>query len=338
VVQLQADTVLGDTIAIAFRGTSTWDDVFEDVDFFGTNYEGCTGDATAGNACFIHEGFYSAYLNLAADLEAAVASLVPLSAKASTKLLLTGHSLGGALATIAAFELSLIGYRVSGVYTFGSPRVGSLMFAQAFDAIVGRGEHLYGAFSGRPLPLFQVKNAKEGALQAPLPVSLGDLPPGAGNLGEPLSGVWRVVGGNDPVTALPEATLGGYPYWHVSSYVWLNTSDPGLEAEGTFNAFLRMGPEIENGPMRRSLSGAQQDLSPGTNLTRNPPLLKAVQDHMTCLYAYRLLPVEWMGPQPLKNCANSNGNPCGLGSICGLPSFYVSSSRPPFLSSQRWLL
>lgn len=254
-----------------------------------------------------------------------MASLVPLSTRDTTKLLITGHSLGGALATIAAFELSLIGYRVSGVFTFGSPRVGSLMFAQAFDSIVGRGEYLYGVLSGKPLPLFQLQGAEGGALQAPPPAKFGDLPPGAGNMGESLSGVWRVVGANDPVTAVPAKTLLGLDYWHVSSYVWLNTSNPELELQGTFNAFLRMGPEIENGPRRRrSLSAAGV---PSGNLTLNPPPpLKAVQDHMTCLYAYRLLPAEWMGPQPLKNCRTSTGFLCGLGSICGLPSFYVSST------------
>ncbi len=320
VVQLEAGSATGDAVVIAFRGTSNPWEIVEDVEIAATDYQGCSGDKSAGDACFIHSGFYSAYKNLAANLEAAVASLVPPSARDSTRLLITGHSLGGALATIAAYELSLIGYRVSGVHTFGSPRVGSLMFAQAFDCVVGRGECLYGALAGRVLPLFLLDGANGSAVSAPLPPRLGALPPGAGNMAEPLSGVWRVVSGYDRIAAIPAKTPLLFDYWHVSSYVWLNSSDPEEEYLGTFDANKRMGPEIVNRPMRRSLSALQQ--SPGANLTRSTPL-KAVQDHMTCLYAFRLLPEEWMGAQPLKNCHTGNGFLCGLGSVCGLPSFYV---------------
>src|SRR5262249_54451343 len=41
---------------------------------------------------------------------------------------LTGHSLGAALATLAAARWAA-GHRVQGLYTFGSPRVGNAAFA-----------------------------------------------------------------------------------------------------------------------------------------------------------------------------------------------------------------
>ena len=42
---------------------------------------------------------------------------------------ISGHSLGGALSTLAAAELEALGFRVASVSTFGSPRVGDQVFA-----------------------------------------------------------------------------------------------------------------------------------------------------------------------------------------------------------------
>ena len=46
---------------------------------------------------------------------------------------LTGHSLGGALATLAVDRL-LDGWQINGLYTFGSPRVGDKKFRKHFDS------------------------------------------------------------------------------------------------------------------------------------------------------------------------------------------------------------
>jgi triacylglycerol lipase len=50
-------------------------------------------------------------------------------------LFITGHSLGGALATLAAAKLQAFGYPVQGIYTFGSPRVGDMEFFNHFSQI-----------------------------------------------------------------------------------------------------------------------------------------------------------------------------------------------------------
>ena len=54
---------------------------------------------------------------------------------------MAGHSLGGALATLAAYDIAHMlpkeGEQVAlKVYTFGSPRVGNHSFAQEFQACV----------------------------------------------------------------------------------------------------------------------------------------------------------------------------------------------------------
>jgi triacylglycerol lipase len=50
-------------------------------------------------------------------------------------LFITGHSLGGALATLAAAKLHAFGYPVQGIYTFGSPRVGDRAFHDHFSQV-----------------------------------------------------------------------------------------------------------------------------------------------------------------------------------------------------------
>ncbi|MGH7128824.1 MAG: alpha/beta fold hydrolase, partial [Planctomycetaceae bacterium] len=59
------------------------------------------------------------------------------------RLFLTGHSMGGALATLAAARLDSIGAHISGVYTFGSPRVGDRAFAQAYHKRLGHVTYRY---------------------------------------------------------------------------------------------------------------------------------------------------------------------------------------------------
>ena len=47
-------------------------------------------------------------------------------------LWITGHSLGGAMATLASVRLASEGYKVRAVYTYGSPRVGDRFFRDSY--------------------------------------------------------------------------------------------------------------------------------------------------------------------------------------------------------------
>jgi hypothetical protein len=61
--------------------------------------------------------------------------LTPLLADGTRTLWITGHSLGAALATLAAERAVRDGgFEVRGVYTYGSPRVGDVQFQQNFEA------------------------------------------------------------------------------------------------------------------------------------------------------------------------------------------------------------
>ncbi|KAK6054041.1 triacylglycerol lipase, partial [Cooperia oncophora] len=58
---------------------------------------------------------------------------------ADYKVVFTGHSLGGALAALAAARTAKEGLRPGDkitIYTFGEPRVGTAQFAMNFDALI----------------------------------------------------------------------------------------------------------------------------------------------------------------------------------------------------------
>lgn len=81
-----------------------------------------------GNGRKVHCGFNEALDRVYAKVEKAVDQARQQSAK---QIWCTGHSLGAALATLAAERLSAK-VKVQGLYTFGSPRVGNTAFCRTF--------------------------------------------------------------------------------------------------------------------------------------------------------------------------------------------------------------
>ena len=81
----------------------------------------------------VHAGFRQAldaiYLPLQATIRENLGS--------GRTLWLTGHSLGGALATLAAYRLEENGIPVHGVVIYGSPKVGDPAWASEFDSLLG---------------------------------------------------------------------------------------------------------------------------------------------------------------------------------------------------------
>lgn len=67
----------------------------------------------------VHKGFNEAFLELHMDIQ----TYLDDNLQDNKPLFITGHSLGGALATIATKKLTFK-YGIAGCYTFGSPRVG----------------------------------------------------------------------------------------------------------------------------------------------------------------------------------------------------------------------
>jgi len=101
---------------VAFRGTESTGDWLADLNALGT-------DARYGR---VHRGFYYAFQDVRDQ------AVWALSQQAGRPVFITGHSLGGALATIAAAEWQGE-FNVGGVYTYGQPRVGGSDFKAYID-------------------------------------------------------------------------------------------------------------------------------------------------------------------------------------------------------------
>ena len=89
----------------------------------------------------VHAGFFLAWAIIEQSVLAQLSRWQLEAAKKGETLpplYISGHSLGGALATIAAAALSDNGVNVAGVYTFGQPRVGDRLFVRQLN------EHING--------------------------------------------------------------------------------------------------------------------------------------------------------------------------------------------------
>lgn len=83
-------------------------------------------DTPICNSCRVHDGFNQAWLERQSAIIKAVNSAM--AAHPSYALVITGHSLGAAVATIAGAYFRSVGHNCD-IYTYGSPRVGNNAFA-----------------------------------------------------------------------------------------------------------------------------------------------------------------------------------------------------------------
>eukprot|EP01147_Barroeca_monosierra_P006122 gene6122-9182_t len=114
-------------IVVAFQGTHNLKQWIDDLKFFKTDlhYPG------AGSDVKVHRGFYEAYQ----EVQSTVNNFVSATQQkyGSYRILVTGHSLGAALATMCSLDLS-IKHPTSSIshYTLGQPRVGNEPFYEFF--------------------------------------------------------------------------------------------------------------------------------------------------------------------------------------------------------------
>lgn len=137
---LRIDGVLKSCIVLAFRGTESAKDALIDISatrvplngkstsFFGSFLPG-------GGDVLVHWGFYHQYRSILPDIKEYLRVHSDIE-----HIVTTGHSLGGALATLAVVDLydGKVGHgRKFSCVSFGSPRVGNKSFANKFRRITG---------------------------------------------------------------------------------------------------------------------------------------------------------------------------------------------------------
>jgi hypothetical protein len=112
-------------------------DVMTDADFWMSDWE------SGGK---VHRGFKKALDDIWKDLSAALETL----RARGCSIWMTGHSLGAALATLAADRFQ----QTHAVYTFGSPRVGNTVFSKHYRARCYRIVHSRDIVARIPPPIF----------------------------------------------------------------------------------------------------------------------------------------------------------------------------------------
>ncbi|PWY73008.1 mono and diacylglycerol lipase [Aspergillus heteromorphus CBS 117.55] len=107
-------------IVLAFRGSYSVRNWLADATFIYTNPNLCSG-------CEAELGFWSSWINVRANITTALAETV--TQYPDYSLVVVGHSLGAAVATLAAADLREQGY-VATLYAFASPRVANPTLAK----------------------------------------------------------------------------------------------------------------------------------------------------------------------------------------------------------------
>jgi len=113
-------------LIVAFRGSASHMDAISDLE---AHQIDCPWGMQAGKT---HYGFTAIYQTIR-DQILPVLQRCP----SHKRLILTGHSLGGALATLCALDLAInTKFKPATVYTYGAPRVGDPKFAALFNSIL----------------------------------------------------------------------------------------------------------------------------------------------------------------------------------------------------------
>jgi len=148
--------VFEDCLVYAIRGTSSWDDVLADAQFFQEAFQDVVYSCASGygakhsapadaaaktlaahrKGARVHRGFLSQYNSIKFGIMSTLFGHV-LADAPNKRIVFVGHSLGGALATLAAAGTKALFPQLEvHCASFGSPRVGNAAFAAYFDAVV----------------------------------------------------------------------------------------------------------------------------------------------------------------------------------------------------------
>ncbi|KUJ19447.1 S133a Anfaea-ferulic acid complex [Mollisia scopiformis] len=145
-------------IVVAFRGTESVQNYESDMNYTLADFDtmpSCTN-------CQVHGGYYLLWESVVDDVQSLLESQT--SQYPDYGVVITGHSLGGSLAALAAAQFSST-YENMTVYTMGEPRTGNAAFASYIDT------H-FQTNSSETTRFFRCTHANDGVPNLP-PLDLG---------------------------------------------------------------------------------------------------------------------------------------------------------------------
>jgi hypothetical protein len=122
-------------VVVAFRGTDGKIDLANSINPIPRSCEGLIANGCNGG--FVSAGYYRIYLQLQSFIRQSFESVMNTTG-GHAKVLIVGHSKGGALSTIAAIDLGQLYPQYLediSVITFGSPKTGTSSFVSTFDSM-----------------------------------------------------------------------------------------------------------------------------------------------------------------------------------------------------------
>eukprot|EP01133_Synstelium_polycarpum_P008402 gene8402-9883_t len=115
-------------VFVAFRGSMDISSWITNLNFFQTVYPGVPG-------AYVHEGFYEAWTSVQSQVEAGMKDALT-KCPSCKSIVVTGHSLGAAIATFAMASIAeLFPLLPKKSYTFGSPRCGNAAFVNYYNSL-----------------------------------------------------------------------------------------------------------------------------------------------------------------------------------------------------------
>jgi hypothetical protein len=146
-------------IVVTFRGTATVQSAIQDLKFWKSEADWQTkwpafmpSDNLIPRGLKIHAGFEASYVPVRAKIQASVVKLA--KQFPDFQIVFTGHSLGGAMAQLAAVDYHDINGNADRIslYTYGAPRVGNDDWARFVDQLPFANRMYRIARSGDPVP------------------------------------------------------------------------------------------------------------------------------------------------------------------------------------------